>query len=222
MKKNPYKVLGIKEGASYDEIKRAYRELVKKYHPDRYRDNPLSDLAEEKMREINEAYEYLMKNAGSYQYKYGSYESSDASSGSYKQQYQQQSGYRTQYASEDEMERQARTYINSGRLDEAQNILDRMPKRTANWYYLQGLIFLRRGWYERGYSNIQQAVNMDPTNFEYRSTLNSLNRQYSGYRQNPYYRNTYHYSPDMCTICTQLWCADTCCECMGGDLISCC
>lgn len=64
MRKNPYKVLGVKEGASYDEIKRSYRELVKKYHPDRYRNNPLADLADEKMREINEAYEYLMKNAG--------------------------------------------------------------------------------------------------------------------------------------------------------------
>ena len=61
MKKNPYKVLGIKEGASYDEIKRAYRELAKKYHPDRYQNNPLADLAEEKMREINEAYDALMK-----------------------------------------------------------------------------------------------------------------------------------------------------------------
>ena len=61
MKKNPYKVLGIKEGASYDEIKRAYRELAKKYHPDKYQNNPLSDLADEKMREINEAYDMLIR-----------------------------------------------------------------------------------------------------------------------------------------------------------------
>ena len=60
--KNPYEVLGIREGASEDEIKKAYRELVKKYHPDQYRDNPLSKLAEEKLREVNEAYDHLMKN----------------------------------------------------------------------------------------------------------------------------------------------------------------
>jgi molecular chaperone DnaJ len=59
--KNPYEVLGVKETASDAEIKRAYRELVKKYHPDQYRDNPLSKLAEEKLREVNEAYDEIMR-----------------------------------------------------------------------------------------------------------------------------------------------------------------
>lgn len=235
MKKNPYKVLGIKEGASYDEIKRAYRELAKKYHPDRYRNNPLADLAEEKMREINEAYDFLMKNAGgSYQYQTGyeqSYDNSNASQGSYQQQYQSQqkqtgykSGSNTQYQYEDEaeLERKVRMFINSGNLNEAQRILDRMTVRNATWYYLQGLVFLRRGWYDRGYSSIQKAANMDPSNFEYRNALNNLNQQYSGYRQNYYYRNSYHNSPDMCNLCLNLWCADSLCECLGGDLISCC
>ena len=58
---NPYEVLGVKPGASEAEIKAAYKELVKKYHPDKYVDNPLADLAEEKMQEINEAYDALMK-----------------------------------------------------------------------------------------------------------------------------------------------------------------
>ena len=61
---NPYEVLGVKENASEEEIKAAYRELVKKYHPDKYQNNPLADLAEEKLREVNEAYEMLMKNKG--------------------------------------------------------------------------------------------------------------------------------------------------------------
>lgn len=242
MKKNPYKVLGIKEGASYDEIKRAYRELAKKYHPDRYQNNPLSDLADEKMREINEAYDFLMKNAGgAYQYQSDynqSYDNSNASGSTYNQQYQSQqqqqsqsqsqsqTGNQSQYqyanGNDMELERQARMYINNGNLNEAQKLLDRMQTRNAVWYYLQGLIFLRRGWYDRGFTNIQKAANMDPANFEYRNALNNLNQQTSGFRQNNYYRNTYHNNNDMCQLCTTIWCADSCCECMGGDLVGCC
>jgi len=233
MKKNPYKVLGIKEGASYDEIKRAYRELAKKYHPDRYQNNPLADLAEEKMREINEAYEELMKNAGNYQYRADyeeSYNNSNASQGTYKQQYQQQQSgsysyntqYQYQYENESDLENKVRMYINNGNIAEAQRILDKMKNRNAAWYYLQGLVFLRRGWYDRGYSSIQRAVNMDPANFEYRNALNNLNQQSTGYRHNNYYRNSYNSSPDMCNLCVNLWCLDTFCECLGGDLISCC
>jgi len=59
---NPYEVLGVKPGASESEIRAAYKNLVKKYHPDKYQNNPLADLAEEKMQEINEAYDILMKN----------------------------------------------------------------------------------------------------------------------------------------------------------------
>ena len=260
MRENPYKVLGVKEGASYDEIKRAYRELVKKYHPDKYRDNPLADLADVKMREINEAYDAVMKNAGGafqYQSEDGTaqdYNSSNAgaqggarsstserqgASGQQGQSYQQnqsrQQGQSAQqgqagwqggqqqsgFGDEAEMARNARNCINAGNLAEAQRLLDRMRTRNAEWYYLQGLIFLRKGWYDRGYASIQRAVQMDPGNYEYRNAMNGMNSQFQGYRQQYVNRGSAS-NPDMCQICTTIWCADSCCECMGGDLVGCC
>ena len=63
--RNPYEILGVRKGASKEDIKKAYREQAKKYHPDQYGNNPLKDLAEEKMQELNEAYDSLMKNTTS-------------------------------------------------------------------------------------------------------------------------------------------------------------
>ena len=88
--RDPYSVLGVKPDASDQEIKKAYRELARKYHPDNYVDNPLADLAEEKMKEVNEAYEAIQKQrsgggGGGYS------QSSSSSSGGYQYGYQQQS-----------------------------------------------------------------------------------------------------------------------------------
>ena len=88
--RDPYTVLGVSSNASDQEIKKAYRELARKYHPDNYVDNPLADLAEEKMKEINEAYEAIQKQRSGGG---GSYQSSGTSSGGYQGGYQQQQQY---------------------------------------------------------------------------------------------------------------------------------
>jgi len=202
--RNPYEVLGIKEGAGEDEVKRAYRELVKKYHPDQYRDNPLSKLAEEKLREINEAYDYLMKNgfAG-------------------KGKGPRNNGSQWNNQNDSSLFNQIRVNINNGNTGLAEDMLNRSGTRNAEWYYLKGLIFLRKGWYDEAFTHMQTAVNMEPSNFEYRNALNRLNMSNRGYRDNAFGRG-YNQGPDFCQLCTCLWCSDCCCECSGGDLIGCC
>jgi len=205
--KNPYEVLGIREGATVEEIKRAYKELVKKYHPDQYRNNPLSDLAEEKLKEINEAYDYLMKqnekNGSQYWNQGSSYSSSNG------------------YGSDTNLYAQIRMNIMNGNISAAETLLNRVTMKDAEWYYLRGLIFMRKGWYNEAVNSINTAVNMDPSNMEYRDALNRIAYANNRYQSYGYDRRYSAGGPDLCTMCECLVCSDCCCECMGGDLISC-
>lgn len=203
--KNPYEVLGLKQGATQDEIKAAYRELVKKYHPDRHTNNELKDLAQERMREINEAYDTLSKNPNysgannSYSRSNNSYSSS--SSGTYVFQ-------------------KVRQLINSNNIVAAESELARISTRNAEWFYLRGVINMRKGWYSQAYDDISTAVNMEPSSAEYKAALNNLKFANNQYSNNQYKRTTS--GMGCCDTCACLCCADSCCECCGGDLISCC
>jgi molecular chaperone DnaJ len=200
--RNPYEVLEIREGADKEEIKEAYRKLVKKDHPDQYINHPLSSLAQEKMKEINEAYEALMGSGTSNAY---SAQSGQSYSGS--------------ASPEAALYRQARGDINAGRLREAEQILDGISYRDAEWNFLKGSILVRRGWYDQAMQYFQIAVTLDPGNPEYHQALNAFNTRNFTYRNRGGgmgYRNS---SMD---CCTKLCIADCCCECMGGDLITCC
>lgn len=205
---NPYEVLGVPQGASEDEIKHAYRELVKKYHPDQYVNNPLKDLAEEKLKEINEAYDYLMKNNNNSNYEY-SENSYDSSSYNNEQGY---AGGSVDYNS-------IRMDINSGNFAEAERKLNSIRNHDGEWNYLMGIINMRKGWYDAAYSNINTACSMNPSNMEYREALSKLSSLNNAYRK-PY--STRRDSTNLCTVCSTLYCADCCCESMGGDLIPCC
>ena len=128
---DPYTVLGVKPDASDEEVKRAYRELARKYHPDNYQNNPLADLAEEKMKEINEAYDAItkMRSGGSS----GGYQSQGAYQGSY------QGGYQRQYsnASSGSLYNQVRQAINMGDISRAEELLG-----PADVAHVDGLPYL--------------------------------------------------------------------------------
>lgn len=190
-------------------MKQAYRELVKKYHPDKYTDNPLQDLAEEKMREINEAYEYLIKNQSN-QGNRGYRESEGYSGSSY-----------NNGNNETQMFTRIRDYINKNNLRAAEDELNRTNTKNAEWYYLRGVISLRKGWFSQAYEDLGRAVNMDPSNYEYREAYNRVMNSNRGY-QNDVYRRRGSSNDDLCNTLSCLCCTDQCCECMGGDLISCC
>jgi molecular chaperone DnaJ len=197
--RNPYEVLGIKEGASKDEIKAAYRALVKKYHPDRHQNNPLGDLAGEKMQEINEAYEFLMNGRSSGGSGYRAASSSSGFSGA--------SGGSGEF-------REIRRSIDRGDLNDAEARLNRTAVKNAEWFFLKGMLQLRKGWYNEAVGNIQTAVNMEPGNMEYRSAMNNIMNTAGGYQTGSYQRGYRDAENQLCQCLSCYCCADACCDCI--------
>lgn len=224
MEPNPYKVLGVSEDATDEEIKKAYRDLVRKYHPDKYVDNPLADVASEKMKEINAAYDTITKerkegkqrssyggnsyggayygNGGSYYGNGGAYYGSQNAYGSYG------AGYSGNFAD-------VRRMISQNRIAEAEEILDGVPeyKRDAEWYYLKGCIYYKRGWLSEATKCFQRAYQAQPNNQEFAAAYRQCAyRQQYGTAGNAGGNGSFC-ACDPCDICTGLMCMD--CLCRG-------
>ena len=201
--RDPYSVLGVNQNASDDEIKRAYRDLARKYHPDNYQNNPLADLAEEKMKEINEAYDAItkMRSSGSG----GGYSSASSGSG-YQQQYTQSGS--AVYA-------QVRNAINMGNLAQAEQLLRSAPSRDGEWYFLKGVICQRRGWLDEARRNYETACQLAPGNMEYAQALERLSSSAQAYRPEGYEVFTTGCSDNMCGRLACAYCLCNALSCGG-------
>ena len=214
--KDPYSVLGISSDVSDEEVKNAYRNLARKYHPDNYGDdNPLKDLANEKMQEVNAAYDEIQKmrqgSSGNYTGNgtyYQSYSGTGSSSGIYYE---------------------ARKNINSKKFADAEKILEGVPagERIAEWHYLTSVLLMRRNRVNDAMRELEIACSMEPGNLEYQKAKEMFNTSARGYGSTYYgaddgraYRRR-STSDDACDCCANLICMDCLCECMGGDLIRC-
>ena len=198
--KDPYEVLGVSRTASDNEIKTAYRELVKKYHPDNYANNPLADLASEKMKEINEAYDAITRARAGQSGASGGYQSSGS--------YQSNGGYQSYRTGSNSAYAQARSYININQLDAAESLLNAAANRDAEWYYLKGMIAYRRGWLDEARQHYQTACAMVPGNYEYQNALRTVQGGYTPYRQTNYQRTD---MDTACDICNALMCLNCLC-----------
>ncbi len=182
MIEDPYKVLGVSPDASDEEIKRAYRALAKKYHPDL---NPGDETAAKKMQQVNAAYEQI-KNPEKAQRGptggYGGYSQYDpfGGFGGYGGYYQQT--YR-ETDSGDQYQKAAYNYIRFGRYQEALNALNNSAERNARWYYLSALANNGLGNQVTALEHIRRAVSMEPDNQTYIDALNSIEYGGTAYRR---------------------------------------
>lgn len=205
MTKNPYDVLGVSVHATDDEIKKAYRDLTRKYHPDANVNNPLADLAEEKFKEVQEAYDTIMKERAAGGSGYSAYG------------YGNNNGYGYGSGQQNSSEIQAvYNFINNRRFQDALNVLGRMQNRNAQWYYLSAIANNGIGNNILARDHAAQAVNMEPNNIQYRQLLNQLSWNTQRYQGNPYGGG--YGSQQSCgtgNFCCDLWLMDTLCKCMS-------
>ena len=212
--RDPYEVLGVPSSATDEEVKKAYRNLARKYHPDNYHDSPLADVAQEKMKEINEAYEEVQsmrKNGGAGQNSYGGYGRNPYGQNPY-----------GAYGGDPAFAR-VRMSIAQGELNLAEELLNAMSDHNAEWNFLKGAICYRRGWMDEAKRYYETAVQMNPNNPESRRALDILEGQGTTYRPNGYgNRSTAVFGGDACTrICGALICVN-CLASAGGRFIYCC
>ncbi len=207
---DPYRVLGVKPSATDEEVKSAYRNLVKKYHPDRYANSPLQDQAQEKLKEINLAYDTIVKQreGGSSGYGEGSYAPPQ---------------WDFHQAGGDARFSDIREMITRGLIAQAEAALDRMQDRPAEWHYLRGMVYLRRGWYAQAQQSFHMAAQMDPGNAEYQAAAQRMQSSFQGaWQQRGGTRGAQ--SGQCCNICAALTCLSLCCGGGGGyfPMLFCC
>ena len=194
---DPYQVLGISRGASDDDIKRAYRTLSRKYHPDANINNPNKAEAEERFKEIQQAYNQIMKERQQ-GYSGGHYYNDT---------------YQSANQEESSLMQAALNLLRSRSYAQAKNILDKIPfsERNGRWYYFSAVANHGMGNMATAMEHIQRAVALEPSNMEYRQFQQSLQFAGTWYTQmgSGYERPYRGYN----SFCVSLLCMEALCSC---------
>lgn len=226
--RDPYEVLGVPRSASQDEIKKAYRALSRKYHPDANVNNPNKDQAEAKFKEIQQAYEQTMK------------EKNGGGQGSYQGQsgYGGQRGYRDPFDGYDPFGgfggfggqrsagqagtqqnsylQAAANYINNGYYTQALNVLAQMEERNSVWYYYSALANRGVGNNMIALEHAKQALAMEPNNWQYQNLVNQMEGGNGWYQSR---QSGYGYSCMRQDYCVKLCLLNLACNmCCGGGM----
>ena len=213
MPTNPFVILGVDKNATQSEILEAYKQKRAYYQAHVFDEGESGAQAASMLNQLDDAYQQAMERA---------FESATVTG-------EGESAYE-----------QVKQAIRSKDIETAQKLLDDMSYRGAEWHYYQSVVFYEKNWLNDTKKQLEIALQMDPQNEKYQHALDNLKKKIDGSR--PYDKEGAQgvYNADstqtdrtytqrdgavadgICSACQALWCADCCCECMGGDLIRCC
>lgn len=213
MPTNPFVILGVDKNATQSEILEAYKQKRAYYQAHVFDEGESGAQAASMLNQLDDAYQQAMEMA---------VESATVTG-------EGESAYE-----------QVKQAIRSKDIETAQKLLDDMSYRGAEWHYYQSVVFYEKNWLNDTKKQLEIALQMDPQNEKYKRALDNLKKKIDGSR--PYDKEGAQgvYNADsaqtdrtytqrdgavadgICSACQALWCADCCCECMGGDLIRCC
>lgn len=222
---DPYSVLGVSRNASDEEIKKAYRSLSRKYHPDANINNPNKDQAEARFKEVQQAYQQIIhereygsssQSGGDYDFGgFGDFGSFRGFSGQYRQ------AGSSSAQTEDELHMQAAAnFINSRHYQEALNLLNGMKTRNAQWYFYSAAANSGVGNNVIALEHAKEALRREPGNLQYQMLVRQLESGGMWYeqRQGPY-QTTFSGGSSWCMkLCLANLVCNLCC---GGSGLCC-
>ena len=213
-----YKLLGIDETATDSQVKAAYIAMKNKYDPGSYEKEDLIRQAKEKTEEITRAFDEIMNSRRMARMKNGEPVADDSNA----YDGEKSTGFSDDFSYIEQL-------IESDDLDAAEESLDETPQnlRTANWFYLKGLIFFKKGWLGEATEFFSASCKMDPQNITYKRALEQAvwqrNGNFGGPNDKAPYPSIAWCAPgcDLCNLCGAFLCADCCCRCIGGGYTKC-
>ena len=218
---DPYQVLGVSRDASDDEVKKAYRNLSRKYHPDANINNPNKAQAEEMFKKVQAAYDQIMKERqyGGHGTAGSQYGPGSSHYGGYSGGFGGFGGFGASDREEEPRMQAARNFINSGHYQEACNVLNSIQERNARWYYYSAIANSGIGNQINALEYARKAVQMDPGNAEYRQLVSRLENNGRWYAD----RGTqYGFGTDGRSNCLSDLCCCMCASSMcGGGFMPC-
>ncbi len=186
-----FKILGLDENVSEEEVELAYNKLKDKYSRERFYEGEIGNEAAKKLNQIETAYSEI------------------------KNEFKLKDNFKADFNSIESL-------IKDGFFDKAQEELDNVSERNAEWHYLQSVIFYKKSWLNESKKQLEIALDLDPNNEKYKNSYQKLSDKIN-FNQNQFHSGNFNANPNNganrqmgndCGACIECCAMNMCLNCM--------